>query len=171
MMWHGSSVGAFVAQSLFWRLGYNVGLGFVLYSQSSGERLTALVRKMLAANNWATRSLRLFYPAQYDAYPVEFRAWMVFRCLVDIVLGLDVISFVTLCWRCWEPIDGVLDALSIFVGVLLFGAALWVKIDAHKVVGDYAWHWGDFFFRKECTLIFGGVFNMFPHPMYGRAPV
>ena len=39
-------------------------------------------------------------------------------------------------------------------------------MDAHRCIGEYCWYWGDFFFRKEMTLTFDGIFELFPHPMY-----
>eukprot|EP00048_Salpingoeca_helianthica_P023236 m.23182 g.23182 ORF g.23182 m.23182 type:complete len:691 (+) comp8435_c0_seq1:180-2252(+) len=161
----------FICLTLFWRGMYNVGLGYVLKRQSETQFITHWIAG-LQPGSLQDRTVRFLVnnflgPNNgFEKHPAPYNAWILFRNGVDNVLANDVLAFLLFALRYMETVDSGLDVLSIVVGLLLGLMSMWAKIDAHRVVGDYAWYWGDFFYGKDCELIFGGVFNMFPHPMY-----
>ncbi|KAJ3206302.1 phosphatidylethanolamine N-methyltransferase [Clydaea vesicula] len=105
---------------------------------------------------------------KFDENPIEFNSWVLFRGLVDIILVNDVASYIIFCFAFYNSPDNLtyIDYLRYAGGVVMCTFNIWVKSDAHRVVKDFAWYWGDFFFLIESSLVFDGVFEMAPHPMY-----
>lgn len=177
---------AFIALYVFWRFCYNFGIGYLLNQQLNRFRLVEWARKYKVFEKENTSTLANFVQlevrsqmgADYSisGHPVDFNTWLIFRKVVDLILMLDFTTFVCLVVACCckddyqflhgQPVWAV--TARIVVGVLLILFNLWVKINAHNTIKDYAWYWGDFFFRQinNEDLIFDGVFEMFPHPMY-----
>ena len=55
---------------------------------------------------------------------------------------------------------------AIVLGVTMFVVSAWGKANAHRVIGHYAWFWGDFFYAVDLQLKFDGIFEIVPHAMY-----
>lgn len=169
---------------LFWRACYNVGIGYLLHIQSKHIRLVAWAKKWKIfedpkkgnnTNVWLyntmKRELETKIPNDYkfEEAPVEYNTWLVFRRVVDLILMCDFVSYCLFAIACTSRPQGesmALTAARWLIGVGLFGFNLWVKLDAHRVVKDFAWYWGDFFYLIDQELTFDGVFEMAPHPMY-----
>ncbi|KAF2275577.1 phosphatidylethanolamine N-methyltransferas-like protein [Westerdykella ornata] len=168
---------------LFWRAAYNAGLGWLLHHQSNHNRLvlwakhSRIFEKPESGRNPHPRLYKLLkremetkIPKDYkfDEAPLEYNTWLLFRRVVDLILMCDFVSYCLFAIACFNrPEESwVLWALRWFTGIVLFLFNLWVKLDAHRVVKDYAWYWGDFFYLIDQQLTFDGVFEMAPHPMY-----
>ncbi|KAJ2894724.1 phosphatidylethanolamine N-methyltransferase [Coemansia aciculifera] len=168
-----------MASFAFWRLCYNGGLGWILNWQSSRHGLVAMFKRNGWLDSGRGGKIYLWLKSEleakmgpdysFEAVPIEFNAWLLYRQLVDLILLNDFTAYFFLC-TCYvgsasdsEPWHAF---LRIAGGLILLVFNLWVKIDAHRVVKDYAWYWGDFFFLVEQSLTFDGVFEMAPHPMY-----
>ena len=169
---------------LFWRGCYNVGIGYLLQIQSHHRRLISWAKKWGLFVNPNTgknpqpwlyklmkRELETKIPEDYkfEEAPIEYNTWLVFRRFVDLILMCDFTSYCLFAIACGSRPAGEGPAMSVLrwaAGIILFLFNLWVKLDAHRVVKDYAWYWGDFFFLIDQELTFDGVFEMAPHPMY-----
>lgn len=169
---------------LFWRAGYNLGIGYLLHAQSRHLKLVAWAKKskiFVNPKKGANSHPRLYrilkqemetkIPEDYrfEDAPVEYNTWLLFRRVVDLILMCDFVSYCLFAIACGSRPSGegmLLTVLRWTTGLGLFGFNLWVKLDAHRVVKDYAWYWGDFFYLIDQELTFDGVFEMAPHPMY-----
>ncbi|KAF1990865.1 phosphatidylethanolamine N-methyltransferase [Aulographum hederae CBS 113979] len=169
---------------LFWRACYNIGIGYLLHIQSHHRQLVKWAEKSKIFVNPKTgenphpqiwkllkREMETKIPVDYkfEEAPIEYNTWLVFRRVVDLILMCDFVSYCLFAIACGgSPADeGVAMTLARWAfGIVLFLFNLWVKLDAHRVVKDYAWYWGDFFFLIDQELTFDGVFEMAPHPMY-----
>ncbi|EPY53592.1 phosphatidylethanolamine N-methyltransferase Cho2 [Schizosaccharomyces cryophilus OY26] len=162
----------------FWRMSYDIGIGFLLHSQSNDRKVVEWVNKLGFLDKKKNPKLYEMTKHQlvskmdpsynFEKSPIEFNSWLVFRHFVDLILMCDFCSYVLMAfaWTCWPNMNFLLHMLRFFGGIALIVFNYWVKLDAHRVVRDYAWYWGDFFFLLRSSLVFNGVFELAPHPMY-----
>ncbi|PRP86701.1 hypothetical protein PROFUN_02850 [Planoprotostelium fungivorum] len=163
----------YISLFIFWRLAYNAGLGYILYRQSHEEFFTKWIENLKPGTN-IYRFLSLVAQLGmgngyiYEDYPSEFNTWIIFRYVVDIILANDLVCYVVFCLACWEVPQEINFSviLCYIVGGFLCVFTLWAKTDAYRVVKDFAWYWGDFFFLVDQRLTFDRVFSISPHPMY-----
>lgn len=169
---------AFLLYFAFWRLAYNVGLGIVLTKQSKFRWIVKQVKqrgwldpaRRPRVRNWIRAQLQGKMGADYnfDDLPLEYNTWLLFRQLVDIILINDFLAycmFAFASFRVPTDLSPAVHLLRWIGGLFLIVFNLWVKTEAHHVVKDYGWYWGDCFFERG-ALVFDGVFEMAPHPMY-----
>ncbi|GAA6044275.1 hypothetical protein JCM8097_002105 [Rhodosporidiobolus ruineniae] len=165
----------------FWRLAYDAGLGYVLTKQSKTRWIVRTVARhgwfdsarQPAVARWVRRELGKKMGPAYDfqGVPLEFNVWILFRHSVDVILLNDFLAYVLFSLSFFRlsgpPGHSILFHILRWTGgVVLLLFNLWVKTDAHKIVKDFAWYWGDAFFLSLQNLVFDGVFEFAPHPMY-----
>ncbi|KAF8064345.1 phosphatidylethanolamine N-methyltransferase [Lyophyllum atratum] len=162
----------------FWRGAYDAGLGWVLTKQSKKKWIVREVHRLgwldadrrPAVRNWIRDQLRgkMGKDYSFDELPLEYNTWLLFRQAVDVILVNDFLSYCMFAFSCFRVPEGLSATVHIMRwlgGLALIGFNLWVKTEAHNVVKDYGWYWGDVFFQRG-ALVFDGVFEMAPHPMY-----
>ena len=174
----------FAVTFIFWRMCYNAGIGWLLHSQSHHKRLVAWARDSKIFENPETgnqphpilwkflkREMEAKIPKDYkfEDAPIEYNTWLLFRRVVDLILMSDFTSYCLFAIACGGLPENEKLPMTIarWVGgwaLIIFN--LWVKLDAHRVVKDFAWYWGDFFYLIDQELTFDGVFELAPHPMY-----
>lgn len=174
----------FAIMFLFWRACYNAGIGYLLWQQSNYGTLVGWARRYNLFENpkngknprpWLysllKREMETKIPRDYDfdSAPIEYNTWLTFRRVVDLILMNDFVSYCLFALACAgrPATEGLLmTSIRWMAGLGLFVFNLWVKLDAHRVVKDFAWYWGDFFYLIDQDLTFDGVYEIAPHPMY-----
>lgn len=162
----------FIVNHIIWRLAYNAGIGYFLKTQSNSLQFVKFYEQAIQKKwvRWFLEKSVVFCDGSVfsiSKYPPEFNAWMLFRQFENVILANDLSSYFALSVVCmsWDALS-LTAAPRILFGIASIFFALWSKTDAHRVIGEFAWYWGDFFFLVKKDLTFDGIFQMFPHPMY-----
>lgn len=142
---------------LFWRTCYNFGIGYFLHHQSNHKWLVYWARKsgifdasrQPAICKFVKNEIETKIPDEvksgdyvFEKAPIEYNTWLVFRRVVDLILMCDFVSYVLFAISCAHVPEGegwLLTSGRWIGGLVLFMFNLWVKLDAHRVVKDYAW--------------------------------
>ncbi|KDN42625.1 hypothetical protein K437DRAFT_257809 [Tilletiaria anomala UBC 951] len=163
----------------FWRASYNGGLGWILKQQSERAWMVRTVKK----EGWFDENRRPMIHARvkqhlvskmgpdynFEQVPLDYNIWLMFRSIVDVILLNDFVAYCLFAFSCARMPEGhnfMMNVLRYIAGVVIILFNLWVKVDAHKIVGDFAWYWGDCFFLMLQNLVFDGVYEIAPDPMY-----
>ncbi|KAF9559021.1 phosphatidylethanolamine N-methyltransferase [Agrocybe pediades] len=162
----------------FWRAAYDGGLGYVLTKQSKKKWIEREVQRLgwldekrcPKIREWIRKQLvgKMGKDYSFDELPLEYNTWLLFRQAVDVILVNDFLSYCMFAFSCFRVPEDLSIAVHIMRwvgGIALIAFNLWVKTEAHNVVKDYGWYWGDCFFQRG-NLVFDGVFELAPHPMY-----
>ncbi|KAJ7574037.1 phospholipid methyltransferase-domain-containing protein [Mycena floridula] len=168
----------FMLYFAFWRGAYDAGLGWVLTKQSKKKWIVREVQRLgwldetrrPLVRNWIRDQLagKMGKDYSFDDLPLEYNTWLLFRQAVDVILINDFLAYCMFAFSCFRVPEGLSVPVHIMRwvgGIALIWFNLWVKTEAHNVVKDYGWYWGDVFFQRG-ALVFDGVFEMAPHPMY-----
>ncbi|SOV08836.1 related to CHO2 - phosphatidylethanolamine N-methyltransferase [Ustilago sp. UG-2017a] len=163
----------------FWRASYNAGLGYILKQQSEKGWIIRQVNhhgwldptRRPRVHTWVKQQLVTKMDPDYvfEAMPLDYNVWLMFRSIVDVVLLNDFVAYSLFAFSCTRLPEGhslAMHLLRWVAGCALIFFNLWVKVDAHRVVKDYAWYWGDCFFLCLQSLVFDGVYEIAPDPMY-----
>ncbi|KAI8978368.1 phospholipid methyltransferase-domain-containing protein [Pilobolus umbonatus] len=148
------------------RLSYNIGLGHLLRYQSERRGIVRWVEYYGIFDNQRHPLLANWLKGQLET---KMKSDDAFEA-IDFILLNDFTSYIcfAIAWFNPSPPSSFFmnRGLRWIGGLFLIAFNIWVKIDAQRVVKDFAWYWGDFFFLIEQSLTFDGVFEMVPHPMY-----
>ncbi|KAF9646144.1 hypothetical protein BDM02DRAFT_3181049 [Thelephora ganbajun] len=168
----------FFCYFVFWRAAYDAGLGWVLTKQSKWKWIVREVQrrgwldseKRPLVREWVKKQLvgKMGKDYSFDDLPLEYNTWLLFRQVVDVILLNDFLSYCMFAFACFRVPEGLSFGMHVarwLAGIALIWFNLWVKTEAHDVVKDYGWYWGDVFFQRG-ALVFDGVFEFAPHPMY-----
>ena len=136
---------------LLWRTAYDLGLGYLLHEQSVRRALIAWVKDHHIFDPNYDPSRYAFIKRQivdkmgddydFEKVPIEFNTWLLFRRLVDLILINDFLSYAlfAIAWIHFPNGHWVVHTLRWSAGWVLAFFNIWVKIDAHRVVKDFAW--------------------------------
>lgn len=146
-----------LALFVFWRTSYNFGIGYLLESQSKYNQLVHWAvkwgifdaSKQPTIYKYVREDIEAKIPEEikngdykFDEAPIEYNTWLVFRRLVDLILMNDFVTYVLFAASCaHHPVGEAwyFTGGRWLGGIVLFVFNLWVKLDAHRVVKDYAW--------------------------------
>lgn len=137
---------------LLWRAAYDLGLGYLLHEQSVRRALIGWVKEYhIFDPSYDPRRYAIIKQElgnkmgddySFENAPVEFNTWLLFRRLVDLILINDFVSYVlfAIAWIHFpHGHSWVVHTLRWSAGWVLAFFNIWVKMDAHRVVKDFAW--------------------------------